>query len=330
MVNKVDVIPLDWEPALTEERKDYSRYFAYIFAVSGALPGPVVDVCSVRRRVFFNILNAICILIVTSRLVVAFTVGWAASQPDTLETSINKANFILWKVMVALQAYTLALNTHRHSRAYHDSYNKALNYLKDIHVEINWKDGRKSQAIILGFGLLVAVGVSGATLVTYATVDPFFGDTLQNRTSSGSFSALSIFGRPTLFLYVIYFVSYTAYYASIASQLIILLNSFNKKFSDEVEASIGKMLFDVKEYRKAHSLISKAVNEAENILSISIGISLLFNTILQFLIIYIMTSNTHTLIENLTFITWICGTLGTVFNVVLIGNSVREKVSKWI
>ena len=293
----------------------------------GALPGTAIDVCGRRLRVLFNVLNVLGLLIVAARLVAAVSTGWRASQTDSLEALIFKGNFLLWKIMVALEAYALAFTSYKLSRAYHSSYDAAVDYMEELGIEIDWKGERKMQTILIIIACLIGISMNSATMSTYDSIDPFFGNILQNRTTPQAFSALYVFGWPTLVLYTIYHVAFIAYFASTACHITVLLDSFNKKLSSEFESSTCKILSDIRRYRKAHSLLSKVIREADNKFSLSSGIILLVSTVLEFLIIYILASRTRTVSEVLSISIWIMAAAGAISVIIFIGHSVRKKVS---
>lgn len=316
----------DWELPQKDSSKAYPNYPAYFMLFCGALPGSAVVIRSRSRRIFFNVLNAFCLLIVTARLVLVLSTGWTNAQDDSLEVFVYKANFAIWMALVMLQAYALAFTSYRYSGAFHESYDRAVKHLKELQIEVDWKKERKLQVILLVMGLLANFTVASITMSTFDSLDPFFGNSRRNQTTPEVFSALYYFGWPTLLVYSIYSTSFTIYIVSIAKQTTSLLTPFNKKLSSELESSGEKALPDLRRYRRAHCLLSKVVNEADNKLSLNIGLSLLFSTIMEFLIIFILSSRARTFSEFLSIVTWVLMGAATVFIVIITGHRVREKV----
>lgn len=307
-------------------RLDYTSYFVLAF---GGLPGQALPVSHRRGfRIFFNVLNAVCVVIVTVRLVLAVSFGWRNYQQDSMTMSIFKANAILWKTMVVLQTWILTINGYRCARSFHVSFFQAVEYLENMNVQINWRREKFIQIMIVCSTLTILVCVNSTNLSTYDTIDPLFGSSLRNRTTQNVFSALYGFGWPTYMLYSIYSASFLGLFAAKGSLIILLLNSFNKKFSDEFTGSVRGRFVDVRRYRKAHNLLLKVVCEGDSLFSFYAGLSLLMFNVLLFLIIYTATATTHSLAENLSFWIWMMSSIGGTAMIVFIGNSIREKVSQ--
>lgn len=316
-------------PSEVPSDKKYSLdYVSYLLLVFGALPGQVLSTSQRGIRVFFNVLNAFGLLIVTARLVTAMSTGWSIYQRDSLRMSIFKVNVILWKVMVCLQMWILTVNSYRRTKCFRTSYVQAVECLESIKVEINWQRGKMVQIIILCVALLLSVGMASVNMSTFDTIDPFFGPLLQNRTTTKVYSALHSFGFSTFIFYCLYGVGYVALFTAKCGSIIILLSSFNKNFSDTLSEPTNGRIIDMKQYRKAHNLLSDVVSEADRMFSLQAGISLLFCCVLLFLVIYIMTSSPSSLAELLSYMIWILACAGTMATIIFVGNIIKDKVSE--
>lgn len=305
---------------------DYSNYITYLLTCCGALPGSAIDVCTRSRRIFFNILNTFCLLIVTARLVVALSTGWTNTQDEPLETTIYKSNYTLWQIMVTSQAFILAFTSYKYSRAYHDSYSRAAEYLRLLQVDINRRRERNIQIFLFCSAVVCAVGMISTNMLNYKTIDPFFGDSLRNRTTPEVFSVLHGFGGPTFVLCIAYRIFSLTYFISTAVHVISLIDSFNKTLLSKVKTSKFSISADMRQYRHAHSLLSDLVNEANTKLSLSTGVSLLISTILQFLVIYIIVKRRESVSESLSFIFWILSEVVNSSTTIWIGDIVKKKV----
>lgn len=280
-----------------------------------------------RWRMFFNIWNAICLLVLLTRLVIAICTGWINDDISLLDQLIFKLNFLLWKVLVVLQAFILMITSYKHSRSYRHTCDQAVKYLESIGVEVNWRRGRRVQIILLSIESVLILGLNCTSMSTYNTVEPFYGASLSERTKPEVFSALHVFGWPTLIQFSVYYIAFTAHFASVACHAITLIDSFNTKLAAEAKDSVSKLLTGVIKYKRGHSMMCDVVEKAERMFSHSIGITMLFCAAFQFMIIYILTKRVNSTIETATQILWFIGSISNVIAIVFIGHQVQAKVS---